>query len=289
MKLMTDRYQPLILIGAARSGTRLVRDLIAEHPDVDKVAYDVNYIWRLGNETVPHDELSIELLTPQIQQRIWRKFESFRSGAPFLIEKTVQNCLRVPYVCAVFPKARFIYLIRNGWDVVESAYREWTAPPDWGYILKKARTFPLTEAFGYALDYAGGTFRRLMTQDKTKISTTWGPRYTGIDEDIATKEVLEVCAIQWARSVEKSLFDLSSLSAEQVLTIRYEEFVQRPAEHLQQIAQFAGFDPGPYAQLSALQKVSPGHIGKGFRQLSTEQRALVQPHLQNVLSLLEYV
>ena len=72
------QYQPIILIVAPRSGTKLVRDLVAEHPDVDRVPYDIDYVWRLGNEAVPHEELSVDLLTPQIRQRILRRFESRR-------------------------------------------------------------------------------------------------------------------------------------------------------------------------------------------------------------------
>lgn len=284
---MRYRYQPLILIGAARSGTKLVRDLIAAHPAVDRVPYDINYIWRLGNEHLPHDELSPELLTPQIRQRILRGFTRYSSWAPFLIEKTVSNCLRVAYVHAVFPEARFIHLVRDGRDVIESVYRQWIAPPDWRYILEKAKSFPLTEAFGYALYYARYTCRKLVTPDKKK-SGTWGPRYAGIDEDLASKDLLEVCAIQWARSVERALSDLSSLPIEQVLSIRYEDFVRNPCSYLEMIAQFAGIAPVPYLEKVNVEIVSQQNIGKGSRNLSPEQMALVLPRIHNALSLLNY-
>jgi len=284
---MTYRYQPLILIGAARSGTKLVRDLVAEHPAVDRVPYDINYIWRLGNEKLAHDALSPDLLTPQIKQRIFRNFEAYSSGAPFLIEKTVSNCLRVPYVRAVFPDVRYIHLVRDGRDVVVSAYRQWIAPPNWRHILKKAMSFPLTEASGYALSYAGNTFRKLVTRDKGAVGA-WGPRYEGIDKDIASKSLLEVCAIQWARSVEKALHDLNSLPAGQVLSIRYEDFVRSPGSYLEKVAQFVEIDPAPYSGGVNLATVSQENVGKGFRNLSAKQMAAILPHIENALSLLEY-
>ncbi len=282
---MTYQYQPIILIGAPRSGTKLVRDLIAEHPDVDRVPYDVDYVWRLGNEDVPYDEIPVDFLTPQIRQRILRRFESFRSGAPFLIEKSVSNCMRIPYVHAVFPDARFIHLVRDGLDVVESIYRQWIAPPDWRHILEKAKTFPLTEAFGYALSHARNTFLKVVMSDKKK-GGTWGIRYAGIDEDVASKDLLEVCAIQWARCVEKALSDLSSLPIEQVLTIRYEDFVRNPRSYLEMIALFAGIDPVPYSEKVNVETISQQNIGKGSRNLSPEQMALVLPRIENTLSLL---
>lgn len=283
---MRDDYQPIILIGAARSGTKLIRDLIAEHPAVDKVPYDVNYIWRLGNEHIPHDELTVELLTPQIRQRILKRLEGFRSDAPFLIEKTVSNCLRVPYVHAVFPNARFIHLVRNGWDVIESAYRQWTASPDWSYIFKKARTFPLDEAYEYALSYAKSVLLKWIMRGKP--TSTWGPRYAGIDEDLASKQLVEVCAIQWVKSVERALKGLAALPEDQVLTIRYEEFVKRPYTHLKMLAQFINIDSTPYLKSDKLAMISRKNVGKGLRNFSAEERALIWPHIEHALASLGY-
>jgi hypothetical protein len=283
------QYQPIILIGAARSGTKLVRDLIGAHPEVDKVPYDVTYIWRMGNEAVPHDELGVDLLTPQIRDRIVHKISAFSSGAPFLVEKTVENCVRVPYIHAVFPDARFIQLVRDGRDVVESVYREWTSPPDWGYIFKKALTYPLLDAFGYAVSYAGSALRKVVVPNRNKIADAWGVRYKGIAEDLVKRDLLEVCAIQWTRSVELSWSALNCLPPEQLLTIRYEAFVQSPKEHLERIAEFVGFDPCPYSQLSALKDVSQQNIGKGFRRLDAHQQELVLAQIQPMLTFLGYV
>jgi hypothetical protein len=280
------QYQPIILIGAPRSGTKLVRDFIAEHPDVDKVPFDVDYIWRLGNEAVPYDEIPVDYLTPQKKQRILRMFESFRSGAPYLIEKSVSNTMRVPYVHAVFPDARFIHLVRDGLDVVESIYRQWLTPPDIHHILEKAKTFPLREAFGYALSHARNTFLRLVMPKKKRIGS-WGIRYTGIDEDVANKDLLEVCAIQWANCVAMALSDLSIIPSEQVLTIHYEDFVLHPSNHLKMIAQFASIDPIPYSEKVKVETISQQNIGKGRRNLSPDQTALVLPLIQETMALLK--
>jgi hypothetical protein len=243
----------------------------------------------LANNAVPHDELGVELLTPQIRQRIVRKISAFSSGAPFLIEKTVENCVRVPYIHAVFPEARFIHLVRDGRDVVESVYREWTSPPDWGYIFKKALTYPLFDAFDYAASYAGGALRKVVRRDQAKTTDPWGARYRGITEDLAQRDLLEVCAIQWARSVDMAASFLSSLPAEQVLTIQYEAFVRAPGEHLMGMAQFMGLDPQLYHHLPALEQVSSQNIGKGFRRLDARQQALVLAQMQPTLVQWGYV
>lgn len=276
---MINSYQPIILIGAARSGTKLVRDLIAVHPQVDRVSYDINYVWRLGNEDLPHDALPVERLTSDIRQRIRQKFDCFHTGRPFVVEKTVSNCLRVPFVAAVFPTAKFIHLVRDGVDVIESVYRQWQAPPDWGYIIQKARTFPVTEAWGYALTYARNTVAKLAKPNNH--SSTWGPRYPGIDQDVASRYLLEVCATQWNRCVVQATSDLAQLPANQVLTLQYEAFVQHPLEHLEKIARFVGLEmAGPYQQAVRETIISLENIGKGRRRLSAEQLALVAPYMQ---------
>lgn len=280
-------YQPLILIGAARSGTKMLRDLIAGHPRVARVPYDINFIWRLGNEELPHDEIPARGGTRAVRGRIRRFVRgSLTPGATCVVEKTVSNCLRVPFVASVFPEARYIHLIRDGRDVVESVYRQWSAPPDWSYILRKGRWFPLREASGYALGYALKLARRVGS-DSAPVEA-WGQRYEGIDEDLRARDLIEVCAIQWARSVEKASADLATIPPGRVLTVRYEEFVQAPLPHLHEISRFIGVDPDPYDQNERVGKVTTKHVGKGQRELAPELRALAEPWMARSLAHLDY-
>ncbi|MGH7690051.1 MAG: sulfotransferase family protein, partial [Gemmatimonadaceae bacterium] len=193
----------LVLVGAARSGTKLLRDLIAEHPAVDRVPYDVNYIWRLGNDSVPHDELGVELATPRVRARIRRHILNFSRGAPWLVEKTVSNTLRVDFVDAVFPfpDALYVHLVRDGRDVAESAARQWTAPPDWGAMLRKLPGFPLSMIGGYGMRYAAAALRRATGRDVVHAAPVWGPAHRDIQHDLTTRPLLDVCALQWQASV----------------------------------------------------------------------------------------
>jgi hypothetical protein len=285
---MSYKYHPVIVIGAARSGTKLLRDLIAEHPAADKVPYDINYVWRFGNEKVGHDELGVNLINDNIKKRIRSSFASFSTGRPFLIEKTVSNCLRVPFVRGIFPEASFIHLVRHGVDVVESAYRQWLAPPDWRYIFGKAKGYPITEAFGYALSYSGKTLGKVLMRGKGH-KNTWGPRYEGIDQDVATKSLLEVCAIQWARCAKTAVRDLRDLPEGRVFTVRYEKFIQEPLRHLQEIAGFACIDPVPFSRQAIWERVLPENIGKGKRHLSEDQLSSIFPHIKDTMELFGYI
>ncbi|ELR99054.1 sulfotransferase [Gloeocapsa sp. PCC 73106] len=276
----------LILIGAARSGTKLVRDLIATHPDVAKVPYDINYIWRLGNQSYPHDLLSPEQITPEIAAKIRTKLKRFQGKQPLLVEKTVGNCLRVPFVHNILPEARFIHLLRDGMDVVESVYRQWMAPPEWNYLYQKAISFPWLDSFDYGWEYGQNLFKKLLGKDVKKTGI-WGVRYPGIDEDLATRDLLTVCAIQWSYCVETAFKDFNNLPSESVLTLHYEDLVMRPVEYLTQIADFVKIDSTPYQQLYP--QIDSRNIGKGRRNLTPTEIELILPHMQKALSLLNNV
>ncbi len=47
----------VIVIGAARSGTKVLREMLAASPNVAAVSFDVNFIWRTGNEGEANDVL----------------------------------------------------------------------------------------------------------------------------------------------------------------------------------------------------------------------------------------
>lgn len=235
----------VFLIGAARSGTKLLRSLIARHPAINAVPYDINYVWRLGNEDLPHDELSPDSLTDRAASRIREYIGGHRAPHGGVIEKTVSNALRVSFVDAVFPDALYVHLIRDGRDVIASAYEQWLKAPDWRYVGQKALQFPLLQAPGYALRYAAGLLR-----GRTSAATTprvWGPRYRGIEEDLAAGSLLRVCALQWINSVQRARSAFETLTTPRVLTVRYEQLIHDPPRELIRVADHIGMDPAPYA------------------------------------------
>ncbi|MFK7903324.1 MAG: sulfotransferase [Nitratireductor sp.] len=234
------KQRPVILIGAARSGTKFLRDVIAQDPGFSSVPYDVNYIWRMGNERLAHDVLKPDSVTTSVRNKIRETLFKLANVSDAteerLIEKTVSNTLRVPFIEQVFPDALYVHLVRDGRAVSESALRLWQAPPDKGGLMRKLKDLPLSQygyLFWFALNYVKGLFKGRSG------GAVWGPRYDGIMQDIESTSLLNVVARQWKHSVALASNDLAKVDAERVFTIRFEDLISDPKK-VKALVEFIG-------------------------------------------------
>jgi hypothetical protein len=230
---------PVVVIGAARSGTNLLRDIICSFDGYGTWPCDeINYIWRHGNRDARTDELQPADATPEVVRYIRRAFEKQRrrQGGGVVVEKTCANSLRVPFVNQVVPEARFIFIVRDGRDVVASAMERWKAELDIPYLLRKARFVPPNDLPVYALRYLDS---RLHRDDRSeKRLGWWGPRFEGMDELLETASLAELAAHQWKRSVDLANLSLKVLDWGRVHRMRYEDLVIEPTHELARLADF---------------------------------------------------
>lgn len=281
-------YRPVIILGAGRSGTNMLRDVLCNLPSFGTWPCDeINYIWRHGNMKEPLDELGVEHLQPKIQRYIQRAFQSCakRESCTSVVEKTCANTLRVEFVAASLPdNAVFLHIVRDGQDVVASARRRWKAKLDIPYLFKKARFVPLSDLPYYAFRYLSSRVHRLFDREG-KVSF-WGPRYLGMEKSLQSDSLDVVCAKQWQRCVLRSMEGLATLPQERVLHLRYEDFVSTPAQQLQRIGSFLHENWSPEQVERAVAHVSQGSVGKGKREADLEHAdaisSLVQPVMREL-------
>lgn len=256
----------IVLIGAGRSGTKIIRDVLSTATGFGCVPYDVGFVWRYGNESVPHDVLDPASVTPRITRFIEHYIDGYAvPGTTTVIEKSVGNALRVPFVHAVLPDATFIHLVRDGVDVAESTRRQWLLPPDRRYLVEKTRHFPLRLVPTYGRKYAASLLRRYVRRD-SRVGT-WGVRYPGIDEDLRTESLLTVCARQWQTSVEYARDAFRSIDAP-VIELRYEKMVAAPQETLHGLLGDLGLEVDPSSLRRAVSMLTSERAGRGTRSLS---------------------
>ena len=282
---------PVIILGAARSGTKLLRALVAATGQYAVVPYDVNYIWRYKNESYPHDALALPQQTEGTRTFVRRylprcavgqAFQPARNYSPqpeiaaprTFVEKTVSNILRIPFVKSIYPQAKFIAIIRDGRDVVESAERCWRQSPSAGYLLAKLRTFPWRHCAPYAWKVAARTVRRQLRVDSHLRS--WGPRYPGIDNDLRTRSLLEVCARQWLACIEHYERSRQVFVPHQLLELQYEDLIHSSTTATIRLCNFLEVDDCDSAIQFAHRTITSDRLGSSRRLQSTESQRVFE-------------
>lgn len=137
-----------------------------------------------------------------------------------LLEKTPENCLRLPFLQALFPDARLIFLHRNGPANIYSLMEGWQQPHLFpGYQVPIPVTIP--------------------GQTRGRWAFTLIPGW----RELVDRPLAEVCAWQWVRCNEAVLDYLARPGALPALRVSYEDLVLKPDETLIVIAEFLGLPP----------------------------------------------
>lgn len=224
--------QPLIIVSAPRAGSTLLFETLAHFPD----------LWTIGEESheiieglpalhpaahgFASNRLTAADATPEVvallQDRFARQLQD-RGGQqlidlPFterpaqvrLLEKTPKNALRIPFLRALFPDARFLFLYRDPAENISSILEGWLSQRFIAY-----RSLP---------GWPHGSWSFLLPLG-------W--------EALREKSVVEIAAYQWQAANTTIVEDLAALPRATWSLVHYTDLVREPRRTIQQIAQFA--------------------------------------------------
>lgn len=160
------------------------------------------------------------------------------SGGLVVVSKRIDHNRRVTELAAVFPRARFVVVTRDGRAVARSLRRvDWW--PD------------------FLVWWFGGT-----------------PR----DWERDGGDAVELAARHWVREVESIETAVSGLSPDRVHHLRYEDLVAAPASRLGGLAAFAGLDPASeqwLRDLGAVRFPDRNAVGPALLGAADEERRVV--------------
>lgn len=283
-------FNPIIIIGAPRSGTNMLRDVLTSLDGIASWPCDeINYIWRHGNVRFPSDEIPPDRVTSSVKNYIQKRFSQIHEkyNAEYVLEKTCANSLRIPFVDAVVPDAKYIFIFRDGIDVTGSANKRWTAELDIPYLFEKIKFVPKIDLPYYGFRYLWAHIYRLFSREKRL--PFWGPALDDMQSLLQTYTLNDVCALQWQRCVEKSEQAFASMPADKVLRVRYETFVRKPVEELSRIVKFMGLDIQPDKLAQAVEGVSSHSVGKGRKALGKDEVVNLEELVGKTLKRYDYL
>jgi hypothetical protein len=125
----TETPQPIFIIGQPRSGTTLVEQILASHPDVDATD-ELAFMGHRGAD-LQRDGGYAERLTVLSEDR-WQAYreqylklvEPYRGkGGRVFLDKAPENFLHVALILRILPNARFVHVVRDPLDNIVSQYR----------------------------------------------------------------------------------------------------------------------------------------------------------------------
>lgn len=280
------KINQIFIIGAGRSGTNMLRDTICKIEGYETWPCDeINYLWKHGNISKKDDHFGKSEASEKTINFINKQFRRFQlqTGAQNIVEKTCANSLRINFINEIFPNAKFIFIVRDGKDVVASAIQRWKAPLDINYIFKKAKYIPLSDFGIYAYKYLINRIKKFFTKDKRL--AYWGPIYNNMKRDLETLSLEEVSAKQWGMCVKEAFDDLSLLNQNKVHMMTYEKFVNNPTLEFERVLNFLNIDKSNINIDSITKYISNKSVGNYKKTLDSNRlmkiESIIQPLMKN--------
>lgn len=233
--------RPLFVIGAPRSGTTLLYDLVRRHPRLRSWPFEAEAAW---NRAQPADHPAtlgvawpLEYATEDRRRRLARELYTGMlprrraQGDPVgrlerlalrrirFVEKTPANCFRVDAIAALFPDARFVFLHRDAPANIASILEAWERAPDLARVQLPHPSGSGTVSWTFVLPPG------------------WEP--------YVERPVPERAAFQWAASNAAALASFERLDPARYVTVRYDELVVDPGSVATRVLAVTELPPSP--------------------------------------------
>ena len=231
---MLDR--PVLITGTPRSGKTCVGNLLEQAGEFVYVNEPLT-IWDIRVSRRCDDRLVAAHANDRTKRKILSRCEGVvrQSGRLRYLDNLAYHALRIPFIHAIVPDARIVYVIRNPTDTIPEMLYGWT----YRDTLVKAVARRRKHLKVSALPRLGWRFAHNYVQSRLfGRRATWGPRVPGLQAFATTHSTAQVAAFQWHRMNEIGLEDMASLPAGIGLTVRYEDLLTDPVHQARRIASF---------------------------------------------------
>ena len=204
--------EPVFVVGAPRSGTTMVFDILNHSAALSSLRHESQLLWDMFHPIEGRGWSSHELGPESITMRE-RRVLAWAIGRVTLghryLDKLPRNSLRVPYLHGLFPDAWFVFVRRDGRANVSSLITGWRVVGKFG----KGTRPPVPLAIE---GYEGGEWKFIAPG-------RWQEYATG-------KSLSEVCAFQWIAANTAILEARERIGTDHWVDVSYEDLVAKPVE-----------------------------------------------------------
>ncbi len=239
---------PVFVIGCSRSGTTVTYETIAAAPGLCSFGYEIPSYWNglWGPEKNGwHSEAAYAKDAHQEHRDATRRYFYQRLGKGRVLDKTCINVMRLPYLYELFPKAKFVFIHRDGRDNVSSMMDGW----------RHDGHFRLSQFLGPSPEPVA-----INNGEFDEWSFFLPPGWRNYNR----APLEEVCACQWLTANQMALEAKEFIPSDQWIQLRYEDIFERPVEMFRPVFEFLDipFDSALEARCAGLNK-RPTSIVKG--------------------------
>lgn len=225
---------PIFILGTGRSGTTILGLLLSMHKDVGFLN-EPKAVWKsiyadddlIGSysQNPGRYRLSAVDADPEIINSAHKIYGAYLAAVCCnrLVDKYPELVFRVSFVRKIFPDAKFIFLMRNGWDTCHSI-KKWS---EQNRILK----------YGHIHDWWGVDNRKwnllldqIVRQDKC---------FSRIFGTVSSyKDHAKMALVEWIVTMREGLDQINKFG-EFIMPVRYEDLIQNHRRVLGEILNFS--------------------------------------------------
>lgn len=251
--------KPVFIIGSGRSGSTILGTILSMHREVGFLN-EPKAIWHtifpyedvIGNYSLGRAAYRLRAADASAEAALCahRIFGAYLAsvGSRRLVDKYPELVFRIPFVKRIFPDARFIFLIRSGWDTCASI-RQWSR--------RKG-----TEDGGGTQDWWGADNRkwRLMAEELVPSDPDLAVHRAGIS---ALTDHTQMAAVEWVLTMREGLRQMKDFPGS-LYMFKYEDLCESPAKALSGLLRFCELPEDPKLLSYAEGVLTPSPTYKRF-------------------------
>lgn len=225
--------KPIFIVGTGRSGTTMMGVLLSLHPDIGflnepKALWhciypyeDVIGSYSRGNARF---RLTKDDVTGKVKKTAHRLFGVYLAitGAGRVVDKYPEIIFRIPFVREIFFDAKFVFLVRNGWDTCSSIK-----------IWSKRKG---VKAKGEIHDWWGADNRKwkIMVSELVENDPYFSKCISSVKRLTSHSDR---AVVEWIVTMREGLNQMQQ-NSQCIYMIRYEDLVQHPESELIKLLEF---------------------------------------------------